>query len=266
MSRILDLLDAADVDLPPRTGTDRTQIRVATVVRAGHDGRAVTITLLGSGEITLPATSSVWADVRTAWVLMDPDTGRPVHVLGPASSGAPPAAYPGGTLADPATPVPHTVQYTVVPTWASTHRAGRGWDQWLTQYHGGPSDLYQGSSGQSGRLVGMATYAQQIPALVGDGRVTRAVLTLTGTTARLDTWHARVRAATWTEAGPVPQGPVTDPVEITGESTTTVDITPLADILTGVTGAGLTLVGTDYGAVHSVGDSMTIELSCEVTT
>ena len=262
-SRILDLLDLDSGDLPPRSGSDRTMIRTATVVRTSQGGRAVTITLLGSGEMTLPATASVWTNVFTAYVLCDPDTGRPVHVLGPASTEPPPPAGDDTVSPRPDDPTPRTFQQTIAPDWTGTYRAGHGWDTWRTHYDGGHTDLYQGSHGGSGLLHGMATYGRRVTALVGDGRVTAAYLTITGAEARTTPWQARLQAGEWHPFGPALSGPTTDPSTVRIGETTTIDITPLAPAL--VTGTGLVLVGADYGSLHGVGDSMCIHLTWEAT-
>lgn len=81
---VLDLLAAAPADEGPRTGSDRTMVAVARVLDVTAGGTTVTVSLLGSAGITLPATASTWTGVATAHVLLDPDTGRPIHVLGPA--------------------------------------------------------------------------------------------------------------------------------------------------------------------------------------
>ena len=94
---ILDLLSTAPADESPRTGSDRTMVAVARVLDVADGGTTVTVSLLGSAGISLPATASTWTGVATAHVLLDPDTGRPIHVLGPApapKTGPPPIQTP----------------------------------------------------------------------------------------------------------------------------------------------------------------------------
>ena len=93
---ILDLLSTAPADESPRTGSDRTMVAVARVLDVADGGTTVTVSLLGSAGISLPATASTWTGVATAHVLLDPDTGRPIHVLGPAPAPktAPPTKKP----------------------------------------------------------------------------------------------------------------------------------------------------------------------------
>ena len=100
---ILDLLTSAPADEGPRPGSDRAMIAVARVLDVANGGTTVTASLLGSAGITLPATASTWTGVETAYVLLDPDTGRPIHVLGPA-----PAPKTGPMSFSPPSPAPPT--------------------------------------------------------------------------------------------------------------------------------------------------------------
>ena len=81
---ILDLLNSTPADEGPRPGSDHAMVAVARVLDVANGGTTVTVSLLGSAGITLPATVSTWTGVETAYVLLDPSTGRPIHVLGPA--------------------------------------------------------------------------------------------------------------------------------------------------------------------------------------
>ena len=253
--RTLDLLDAAASDQAPRPGADRTQVAVAVITGVAAGGRLVTVSLLGSAPIALPATPSTWTGVRTANVLIDPATGRPCYVLGPAPapSGQIPYIAPGAAYA-PAT-TPQTA--VITPVWTGTHRAGRGWDKWNTTRYGGRSDLYQGTTGASGRLTGLADYGDAIPALAPTA-ITEATLTLTGNNPDQLAFTAVVRAAARTPDGPAPAGP-TATTALTGAATIRLDITALAAAL--VDGAGLALAGDDYGAVLGAGASMSIGIT-----
>ncbi|WP_103061593.1 hypothetical protein [Actinomyces qiguomingii] len=261
--QILDALDAAPADQVPRSGSDRSQVMVATVVGVAEDGRTVTVALLDSGAVTLPATASVWTGVTTAHVLMDTETGRPVHVLGPASppkteTPTPPSAE---AIAASRQPVTVTRTVTVTPDWSGTHRAGQGWDQWNTSRYGGRTDLYQGAIGASGTLRGMATYGPAITSLHATA-ITSATLTLTGNGSNRGTWTATVQAADRTSTGPSPSGS-TASVSITGTGTSRLNITALAPRL--LAGKGLAMVGSDYGAVGGRGQSMSITLTYQTT-
>ena len=252
--RTLDLLDAAPDDTAPRPGADRTRVAVAAVTGVAAGGRTVSVSVLGSAPIALPAAPSTWTGVSTANVLLDPDTGRPVYVLGPAPAPATPIppAPPGAGA-----PIALTRAAVITPPWSGTHRAGRGWDQWNTGRYGGRSDLYQGATGASGRLTGLADYGDAIPALAPTA-ITEATLTLTGNNPEQPAFTAVVRAAARTPDGPAPTGP-TVAAALTGAATIRVDVTALAAGL--MAGAGLALVGDDYGAALGTGASMSIGIT-----
>ncbi|CED90628.1 hypothetical protein [Actinomyces succiniciruminis] len=262
MVQLLDVLDAAPIDQAPRSGADRSQVMVATVLDVAEDGRTVTVSLLGSDAIPLPATASVWTDVTTAHVLMDTETGRPVHVLGPATAPSTEVTVPSSeSLEEASQPATVTRTATVTPDWSGTYRAGQGWDRWNTNRYGGRTDIYQGAIGSSGALRGMATYGTAITSLHAD-RIASAILTMTGTGSWQGTWAAVVQAADRTSAGPSPSG-ATATANITGTGTTRVDITALAAGL--LAGKGLALVGSAYGAVGGRGQSMSITITYQTT-
>ena len=240
---ILDLLSTAPADESPRTGSDRTMVAVARVLDVADGGTTVTVSLLGSAGISLPATASTWTGVATAHVLLDPDTGRPIHVLGPAPA-------PKTTT--------HTITCTAHPAWTGTH-APTGWGRFNAAVVGHPRDLSQGNAG-TGILTGLATYGQQIPA-IGATKITRATLTATGNAANPGNWSAVLQCATYTDVGPQPTGPQTAAI-IANNQTTTIDVTALAAGL--LDGQGIALVGTVYGGLRGLGDSMVLSLECEV--
>jgi len=185
-------------------------IAVARVLDVANGGTTVTVSLLGSAGITLPATASTWTGVETAYVLLDPDTGRPIHVLGPA-----PAPKTGPMSFSPPEATTNTVTCTAHPTWTGTH-APTGWNRFSAAIVGHPRDLNQGDAG-TGTLTGLATYGQQIPA-IGTTSITRATLTATGNGANPNTWNAVLQCATYTDAGPQPTGPQA-PTTITSNNT-----------------------------------------------
>lgn len=254
MTRLLPLLGTTALDDVPRTGSDRSLTAVAQVVSVSAGGRAVTVSLLGSAPITLPATVTSWTSVRTCYVLLDAATGRPVHVLGPAPE-------PSGPLPDPPPargPVPTTQVVTVPAQWAGTYTATTsgqsGWGTWETTSGGATTDLYQGASG-SATLRSLATYGRHVQALGAD-RLDHVVLRLTPAVDR--TWTARIQAATWTETGPAATGQAVT-ATLTGLTPLDVDVTTLAPALAG--GAGLALTGSGYGAVSGQGSSMSLTIT-----
>ena len=153
---ILDLLSSAPADEGPRPGSDRAMIAVARVLYVANGGTTVTVSLLGSAGITLPATASTWTGVETAYVLLDPDTGRPIHVLGPA-----PAPKTGPMSFSPPEATTNTVTCTAHPTWTGTH-APTGWNRFGAAIVGHPRDLSQGDAG-TGTLTGLATANRSPP-------------------------------------------------------------------------------------------------------
>ena len=252
---ILDLLSTAPADDGPRTGSDRTMVAVARVLDVANGGTTVTVSLLGSAGITLPAPASTWTGVATAHVLLDPDTGRPVHVLGPA-----PAPKTAPASFKPPEASTRTITCTAHPTWTGTYATTpTGWGRFNAAIVGHPRDLHQGDAG-TGILTGLATYGQQIPA-IGAIKITRAALTATGNAAKPNTWTATLQCATYSDTGPQPTGPQVTGT-ITGNQTSTIDVTALADGL--LAGQGIALVGAVYGGLRGVGSSMVLSLECEV--
>ncbi len=254
---ILDLVDASPTDDAPRSGADRGAVMVGAVTDVSQDGTRVSVSVLGSDPVSLPATASVWSGVSTAHVLMDAATGRPVHVLGPATAPVEPVRAQDPAQAGQALTLTRTA--VVVPQWSGTWRQGQGWDQWNTGRYGGRTDLYQGSWGSS--FQGLATYGATVTSL-GATALTSAALTLTGNGSNRASWTAVVQAADWSAGGPTPSGP-TVTVTVAGAATSTVDVTALAAEL--LRGRGLALVGGDYGAVGGTGASMSLALTYEVT-
>lgn len=253
----LDLLDSAPLDDAPRTGSDRTMVAVARVLSASADGTSVTVSMLGSAPITLPATPASWSAAATAHVLIDPDTARPLHVLGPAPAPKSPMPAVFTDIAPSSTTT--TVTRTVQPEWTGTHHAALGWDRFGVIQHGGHRDLYQGRTGTH-QLTSLALYGRQVPA-IGASKITTATLTVTGNTATPGSWTAVVQAADYTETGPAVSGPTATGV-VTGATTTDINVTALAAGL--LEGRGLALVGSAFGAVAGVGASMVLTLECAV--
>lgn len=252
MTRLLPLLDTTALDDAPRAGSDRALTAVAQVISVSVGGRAVTVSLLGSAPITLPSTVTSWTSVRTAYVLMDATTGRPVHVLGPAPT-------PTSTLPTPPPaqgPVTITRTVTIPATWTGTYTTGpgtAGWGIWDAQVDS--PRLWQGTTPTGATLTGLALYGRHFEAL---GAVTIISVTLQLTPATDRTWTPTIQAATYTPTGPVPTGPSIT-AAISGTTPVDVDLTPLADALIG--GAGLALTGTSYGAIEGQGSSMALTIT-----
>lgn len=250
---ILDLLSSTPAAEGPRPGSDHAMVAVARVLDVDGGGTTVTVSLLGSAGITLPATVSTWTGVETAYVLLDPSTGRPIHVLGPA-----PAPKIAPVSFKPPKATTRTITATAYPIWTGTH-APAGWRHFGAAIVGHPRDLNQGDAG-TGTLTGLATYGQQIPA-IGATSITRATLTATGNGANSNTWNAVFQCATYTDDGPQATGPQATGT-ITNNQTSSIDITALADGL--LAGHGIALVGAVYGGLRGQGDSMVLSLQCEV--
>ncbi|MBW9094648.1 hypothetical protein JNB62_13205 [Microbacterium jejuense] len=116
----------------------------------------VTVTVAGVSA-TIPAPLGTYSVGQSAWVMLD-DWGAPVIALGPSTTTAPGGgggAAPGGGGTVSATA-------TITPQWSGTYRTGYGWDSWNTTRYGGRSDIYQGSGFNSGLLIGLATYGDQL--------------------------------------------------------------------------------------------------------
>lgn len=145
--------------------------RIAQLVATGAS--TATVSIDGSPPFTLPAIlPGMYEGYTTVVVLCDPRDGRGLWVLGPAgvqASPPEPPPEPSGTT---------TFQATISPTWSGTWRTIRNaWDRWNVTRYGGRSDLYQGSAYDSGALVGLATYGDQI-ANLGATSLTSVVLSV----------------------------------------------------------------------------------------
>lgn len=252
MTRLLPLLSTVSSDAPPRAGSDRSQTAVAQIVSVASTGRTITVTLLGSAPITIPASAVTWTGATTAYVLLDPDTGRPVHALGPAP--APRASLPSPPSARGPVLVTRTVTIPAMRT--STWSAGGSSPGWGTyDVHGaGPTALWQGSD-RGVSLTGMADYGQHIQAL-GAESIASAVLQAVPLAA--SSWTLRLQPAEWTETGPQTTSSRTVSAVI-GPRPSTVDVTTLAAPL--LAGAGLALTGSGLGVLAGGGDAMALTIT-----
>lgn len=247
MSRVMDLISTTPDDLPPRYGSDRSLTAIARVVRLVEGGRALVVSLYGGPPLQVSATAVDWTGVETAHVLLDPDTGRPVHALGPAPT--PERQLPEWTPTPPAAPAQREAVLT--PQWVGT------WDgtSWTRRGKGG---AWQGKTPTGQTLRGLAIFGRQAEAL---GPVTIAAATLTlRPHPSAAPWSAQIAPATYTEAGPALAGAtVSAPVPLAA-ARVEVDVARLAPQLTSP-GMGLALVGQAYGGVRAGGDSLSVRLT-----
>lgn len=245
--RVMDLVSTAPDDLPPRYGSDRSPTAIARVVRLVEGGRALVVSLYGGPPLQVSATAVNWTGVETAHVLLDPDTGRPVHALGPAPT--PERQLPEWTPTPPAAPAQREAVLT--PEWVGT------WDgtSWTRRGKGG---AWQGQTPADQTLRGLATFGRQAEAL-GPIAITAATLTLRPHPSAAP-WSAQIAPATYTEAGPALAGAtVSAPITLSA-GRVDVDIARLAGQLT-APGVGLALVGQAYGGVRAGGDSLSVRLT-----
>lgn len=246
-ARVMDLISTVPDDLPPRYGSDRSPTAIARVVRLVEGGRALVVSLYGGPPLQVSATAVDWTGVETAHVLLDPDTGRPVHALGPAPT--PERQLPEWIPTPPAAPTQREAVLT--PEWVGT------WDgtSW-TRYGGGGA--WQGRTPAGQTLRGLAVFGRQAEAL-GPIIITDATVTLRPHAAAAP-WSVQIAPATYTEAGPALAGAtVSAPVPLAA-ARVEVDVARLAPQLTSP-GMGLALVGQAYGGVRAVGDSLSVRLT-----
>ena len=247
-ARVMDLLSTTPDDLPPRYGSDRSPTAIARVVRLVEGGRALVVSLYGGPPLQVSATAVDWTGVETAHVLLDPDTGRPVHALGPAPT--PERQLPEWTPTPPAAPAPREVVLT--PEWVGT------WDgtSWTRRGKGG---AWQGKTPSGQTLRGLAIFGRQAEALGPITKIAAATLTLRPHPSAAP-WSAQIAPATYTEAGPALAGAtVSAPIPLAA-GRVDVDIARLAGQLT-APGVGLALVGQAYGGIRAGGDSMSVRLT-----
>lgn len=250
-ARLLDLIASASGDAPPRAGADRSQVAVAQVASAS--GGRVAVSLLGSPPVSLPAATSL-GSARSCYVLLDPSTGRPVMVLGPAP--APATALPAvPALTGPATVTRTvTVPAVVAGTWVAGP-SGASWGGYDTA-GAGEHAVWQGSD-RGTRLTGYADWGQAVPALAAT-RITQALVQVVPVQDR--SWTLTLTPALRTDGAPTPTGAGAVSVALTGRPVL-VDVTALATALLG--GAGLAATGSGYGAVSGVGDAMSLTITYE---
>jgi len=246
-ARVMDLISTVPDDLPPRYGSDRAVTAVARVVRLVEGGRSVVVSLYGGPPLEVSATAVNWAGAETAHVLLDPDTGRPVHALGPASRPAQP--LPEWTA--PAPEKPRVREAVLTPEWVGT------WDGTAWSRYGG-GGAWQGRTPAGQTLRGLATFGRQAAAL-GPTTITAASLALR-THSSAAPWSAQIAPATYTDAGPALAGATVSVPIPPAAGRVEVDIARIADLLT-APGVGLALVGQAYGGVRAGGDSLSIRLT-----
>lgn len=170
MGALEDAREASAMPLGPRRGATTRVHVIAQLLSLDEPTQRATVSIDGSGPITLPYAPGVYEGYTTVLCLCDPLAGgRAVYVLAPvgAQDEAPPP---------PPGPPPSTAAALVLPTWSGTWRQTR-WGNWNIGRYGGASDLYQGSAYGSGPMVGLATYGEQLVGL-GATAITAAVLTV----------------------------------------------------------------------------------------
>lgn len=246
-ARVMDLISTVPEDLPPRYGSDRAVTAVARVVRLVEGGRSVVVSLYGGPPLEVSATAVNWAGAETAHVLLDPDTGRPVHALGPASRPAQP--LPEWTA--PAPEKPRVREAVLTPEWVGT------WDGTAWSRYGG-GGAWQGRTPAGQTMRGLAIFGRQAAAL-GPTTITAASLALR-THSSAAPWSAQIAPATYTDAGPALAGATVSVPIPPAAGRVEVDIARIADLLT-APGVGLALVGQAYGGVRAGGDSLSIRLT-----
>lgn len=247
MSRVMDLISTTPDDLPPRYGSDRSLTAIARVVRLVEGGRALVVSLYGGPPLQVSATAVDWTGVETAHVLLDPDTGRPVHALGPAPT--PERQLPEWTPTPPAAPAQREAVLT--PEWVGT------WDgtSWTRRGKGG---AWQGKTPSGQTLRGLAIFGRQAEALGPITKIAAATLTLRPHPSAAP-WAAQLAPATYTEAGPALAGAtVSAPVPLSA-GRVDVDITRIAGLMASP-GMGIALVGQAYGGIRAGGDSLSVRL------
>lgn len=244
---VMDLISTTPDDLPPRYGSDRSPTVIARVVRLVEGGRSVVVSLYGGPPVQVSATSVDWTGAETAHVLLDPDTGRPVHALGPAPT--PERQLPAWTPTPPAAPTQREAVLT--PEWVGT------WDgtSWTRRGKGG---AWQGRTPAGQTLRGLATFGRQAEAL-GPITISAATLTLRPHPSATP-WSAKIAPATYTDAGPALAGATVSAPILLAAGRVDVDIARLAGQLTDP-GVGLALVGQAYGGVRVGGDSLSVRLT-----
>lgn len=246
-ARIMDLISTTPEDLPPRYGSDRSPTVIARVVRLVEGGRSVVVSLYGGPPVQVSATSVDWTGAETAHVLLDPDTGRPVHALGPAPT--PARQLPAWTPTPPAAPTQREAVLT--PEWVGT------WDgtSWTRNGKGG---AWQGRNPAGQTLRGLATFGRQAEAL-GPITITTATLALRPHPTAAP-WSAKIAPATYTDVGPALAGETVSAAVSPAVGRVDVDVTRIAGQLT-TPGVGLALVGQAHGGIRAGGDSISIRLT-----
>lgn len=246
-ARVMDLISTMPDDLPPRYGSDRSPTVIARVVRLVEGGRSVVVSLYGGPPLQVSATAVDWTGADTAHVLINPDTGRPVHALGPAPK-------PDRQLPEWTAPAPEKTgarEAVLTPEWAGT------WDGTAWARHGG-GGAWQGRTPAGQTLRGLVTFGRQAEAL-GPITISAATITLRPHPTAAP-WSAQIAPATYTDAGPALAGAtVSAPIPLAA-GRVDVDVTRVAGLLTSP-GVGLALVGQAYGGIRAGGDSMSVRLT-----
>lgn len=262
--------------VPGRPGLDRSLVTTGYLLSVPDAKGICAVSVLGSEPIDgVPAVPGDYTAVTSVRVLLD--GGRPVQVLGPAGS-IPVAAVSGATSTLPPPPAATTsttvtVSKVILPTVSGTWRVPRAsWGRW-----GDSADVYQGNSGESGQLWGLACYGEQITGL-GASAILSATVTLAqnGGSGYSGNWVATVRGcASGTLPGTAPTylgDTATATLPGAGKDGVAVDCvlpaTVREQLRTGTT-KSLGLVGAPYGATYGAGrrgNAWALALTYQLTT
>lgn len=232
---------------PTRPGR---RIVLGTVLAVNTTSGTLRVAVL-DGEVDLEFSPGTYS-VGTAVKVMRGFFGIPEYVLGPqgtfVGSGG---SQPGGGSGNSGTLV--TKQTVIVPQWSGSYRTGYGWDRWNTERYSGRSALWQGDAYGSGRMIGLASYGDQVVNLRA-----QKILRATAVVYRGDNAHTNGAAVVLQPSphGSQPSGAPTispasaassAPLAPGGAGVVTLPASVLDGFRTGLF-KGLVTVGADYGS------------------
>lgn len=157
-----------------RAGADTSTWATAHLYEVDPDRNRALVSIYGSDPVWVPALPSTYTGIDLVHVRTQ--GGRPVLVEGPTT---PAPVAPPETAPDPSAPVQppppppeplprfETVSKAIRPTWSGTWSdKWDGFGHWRGSGVGHPHTLHQGANyNNSGRLLGLAVYKNQITAL-----------------------------------------------------------------------------------------------------
>ena len=263
---------AAQSRLPQPAG-DRDATATGLLVQMESSRTSCWVSVYDSEPVLLPCSPGAWAGITTVAVLTQ--AGRPVRVLGPA--GVPAIDEETKTskreeVVNPPKRVETIKGKMVRPAWSGTWRQARGaYDRWNVGMHGGRSDLYQGSNGSSGQLIGVAVYGSQILNLAAS-QITKAVVTLIpngsiGAGLSIPVVLQAVAGGGTPAGAPALVGPTTTTGGLTAGKTTSFALPEqIRELLRTGQAGGLALVGSQYQAVYGTSKPAGMALTLDYTT